>query len=301
MDSPLVSVIMPAYNAERYIAQAIESVIAQSYKNWELIIVDDGSTDNSAAIIKGYCEQQSKIVYLHQSNGKQGKARNLGISRSKGVYIAFLDADDLWTAEKLQFQISCFNERQELDLLFSQGHFLHEQTTSNFNVEIKATWNLSDLESFINGNKIPIASVMLKKKAILKVGGFSISNNTQFGEDYLLWLKLLSTNHIFSSVNQRLFYYRIHGKQATKNNKLDHIKLLDLYIDFYHYYKDKDSHRAILKKVKWGILEETNADKYFNFCYTETKKQNRILGAIIRLTKIVPFKTLRNKLILRLF
>src|ERR1700759_692275 len=101
MTEPLVSVITPAYNAGNFIHETIDSVIAQTYTNWELIIIDDGSTDNTAAIVKQYVVRDSRIKYLYQQNGKQGKARNNGMTHSSGTIIAFLDADDTWTPHKL--------------------------------------------------------------------------------------------------------------------------------------------------------------------------------------------------------
>src|SRR5882757_4082321 len=105
MNTPLVSVIMPAYNAEKYIAEAINSVKQQTYTAWELIVIDDGSTDNTAAIIKKYAGTDNRIMYTYQANGGQGKARNNGLKKATGEYVAFLDADDLWIPEKLNTQV----------------------------------------------------------------------------------------------------------------------------------------------------------------------------------------------------
>ena len=107
MQEPLVSVIMPAYNAEKYISESIESVLAQSYKNWELLITDDRSTDNTQQIIKEYAIKDQRIkLFINDQNGGAGVARNNSIKQASGRFIAFLDADDQWLPEKLTKQIS---------------------------------------------------------------------------------------------------------------------------------------------------------------------------------------------------
>jgi len=107
MQEPLVSVIMPAYNAEKYISESIESVITQSYKNWELLITDDRSTDATQQIINEYAIKDQRIkLYINEQNGGAGVARNNSIKQANGRFIAFLDADDKWLPEKLTKQIS---------------------------------------------------------------------------------------------------------------------------------------------------------------------------------------------------
>jgi glycosyltransferase involved in cell wall biosynthesis len=112
MSDDLVSVIMPAYNAEKFIAESIESVIAQSYNNWELLVVDDGSTDNSKRIIKDFCKKDERIKYFYQPNSKPGRARNSALKRASGRYVAFLDADDVWLSEKLKVQLKEIDEKK---------------------------------------------------------------------------------------------------------------------------------------------------------------------------------------------
>lgn len=117
MNRPTVSVIIPVYNGERYLAEAIESVLAQTYRPIEIIVVDDGSTDGSAHIAKGY---GSPVRYFFQSNRGTGAARNRGVGLAVGNFLAFLDQDDLWVADKLTVQMEAFSTVSELDLVF--GH-----------------------------------------------------------------------------------------------------------------------------------------------------------------------------------
>ena len=107
MKDPLVSVIMPAYNAEKYISESIESVLTQSYQNWELLITDDRSKDNTQQIVEEYCARDKRIkLFINKENGGAGVARNNSIEKAEGRFIAFLDADDQWLPEKLTKQIA---------------------------------------------------------------------------------------------------------------------------------------------------------------------------------------------------
>ena len=106
----LVSIITPLYNGERFVRQTIESVLQQTYQHWEMIIVNDGSRDNSPAIVENYVKQDSRITLYHQANQGSASARNNAISRAKGRYIAFLDSDDLWDATFLEEQLRFMSE-----------------------------------------------------------------------------------------------------------------------------------------------------------------------------------------------
>ena len=120
MTDPLVSVVIPVYNGEKYLAETIESILAQSCGPIEIIVVDDGSTDGSAQIAKGF---SGHIQYLHQSNRGCPAARNTGIKKASGKYFAFLDADDLWTEDKLVLQIGVMEADPSLQIVF--GHVSH--------------------------------------------------------------------------------------------------------------------------------------------------------------------------------
>ena len=155
-NDPFISVIMPAYNAEKYIQQSMESVMHQTYQHWELIIVDDGSIDNTAQIINEFTSCHSRIKYFYQSNGKQGKARNTGIKNAAGELIAFLDADDVWFPAKLKQQLH-FMKESKADLVFNDIEVIDENGTT-----LNDSWGVTNavykgaegLSSFFRSNKI---------------------------------------------------------------------------------------------------------------------------------------------------
>jgi len=219
-----VSIIMPAYNAEKYIGEGIASVINQSYKNWELIVIDDGSTDNTAIIVKQLADTEKRISYHYQANAKQGKARNAGIEISKGKLIAFLDSDDLWLPDKLSLMMEEF-EKAHQDLLFTdayifEGSFDPENVPDNqerFLVPTAQYQGAEGLWNFLCFNKIPMLTTLIKKEVLVEANMFS---NRGICEDYELWLRLLIKGFTFRSVNLPLAAYRLHDQATTRNDKL---------------------------------------------------------------------------------
>lgn len=248
---------MPAYNAGKYISESIESVINQTYKNWELMVVNDGSTDNIAAIVADYKRADPRIKYLFQPNGKQGKARNLGINNSSGKYIAFLDADDKWTPDKLTVQMQLITANEDIDMIFSQGYCINGNQIENYDVAIKELWKLDNFHDFIHHNQVPIVSVLTKKEVLEQVGNFTELEQIQNTEDYHLWLKLLANGNRFRSVANRLFYYRMHTGQATFQNKNLEWSTFNMYKDIFHLYPSTLIRKLIINKLRWLIF---NAD-----------------------------------------
>jgi glycosyltransferase involved in cell wall biosynthesis len=230
MNDELVSIIMPAYNSERYIAESIKSVIAQTYQNWELIIIDDGSTDNTPRIVNQYKKNEKRIKYFYQANQKQGKARNNGIKKSRGSLIAFLDSDDLWMPERLKRQVEII-EIKMVDLVFSDAYTFIANTKNvvgNFNTIAGILNGDSAIELFLVKNRIPMLTVLATKRAIISVGGFKEDSQFQWGEDYLLWLKMLLKGYSFYGIPEKLAYYRKHDAQVTGNDNWGCDKIYDM-------------------------------------------------------------------------
>jgi len=220
----LVSVITPAYNAQKYIIQTIESVLAQTYIHWEMIIIDDGSTDQTAATIKPFLKD-IRIKYVYQTNGKQGKARNLGIKHAQGKYLAFLDADDLWHATKLEKQLDVFS-KYAVDAVYSQGWIFNDEDGFDLanaklierDVLLGMQPSTEFTKKLLQKNQIPALSLIVKKNKVDAVNGFGEEVEIQNAEDYQLWLKLADSGCNFYGMKERLFYYRVHANQSTFSN-----------------------------------------------------------------------------------
>jgi glycosyltransferase involved in cell wall biosynthesis len=160
----LVSIIIPVFNCERYLAEAIESVLAQTYRPLEIIIVDDGSTDGSADVAKGFADPQ--IRYCYQPNSGQGAARNRGTNLARGSFLAFLDADDVWLTDKLALQIAALEGNPELDAVFGYVSQFHSP-------ELGAHL---ETETRHSGKSMPgylPSTMLIKRDSFFRVGPFA--------------------------------------------------------------------------------------------------------------------------------
>lgn len=213
---------MPAFNAGNFIEQSIKSVLNQTFPEWELIVIDDGSTDNTASVIKKIAELDERVKYVYQNNSRQGKARNRGIQLAKGEYLAFLDADDIWVENKLELQLQAI-ESEGIDLVFSDFGVINEHNTiTNQSVGIEGgiTYDVKNLKLFFEQNRIPILTVLTKRSAVEEAGLFSENLFVQNAEDYHLWLSMLLCNKRFCSIGAVLAYYRVHSNQITDGDYL---------------------------------------------------------------------------------
>lgn len=192
---PKVSVIIPTYNRENYICEAIDSILSQTYKDFEIIIVDDGSTDNTKDIIKKY---ENKVLYFYQANAGPGAARNRGIKEAKGELIAFLDADDVWLPDKLKSEIEVFDKSSACDLVYCNGEFIDEEGRSlKRNVCCSSGLSKTEEVSFdriLEKWDIYPSMVMVKKNILIEFGGF----DEEYGfEEYILWFNIAQKYKIF--------------------------------------------------------------------------------------------------------
>ena len=238
--TPNISVIMPAYNAGKYIKESIDSVLLQTYKDWELLIINDGSTDNTQLIIDSYVEKDSRIKCFFQKNGKQGKARNLGIENAKGNYIAFLDSDDIMFPHRLRYQLDLILNT-ESDMVFNDAYKFEKDPLA----EKRTTFFVSNHiylgnEAFyllLKRNVIPMLTVLVKKSVVEEVGRFTINDFYQNAEDYHLWLKILKYGKKITSDDTIVGAYRIHSNSGTFYDTLSVSEVLFILASFY---TDKD-------------------------------------------------------------
>jgi hypothetical protein len=203
--APLVAVIMPAYNAASTIAESIASVVAQSYVNWELIVIDDGSTDETAQVVTGLgLEASARLV--RQENAGIGVARARGIGLARGELVAFLDSDDVWEPSILEREVAAMVEGGH-DVVFSRGYLLGRPTEIT---EWVPTGPFSGPEMFrllYEGNRIPVSTVLARTRAIGRAGG-SQGTPGLMGEDYDLWLRMANTGSSFFGLPEALLGFR---------------------------------------------------------------------------------------------
>ena len=209
---PLVSVITPVFNSSRFIRDCITCVKGQTYENWELLLVDDCSTDDSAHIIKEEAAGDERIVLIQlDKNGGAAAARNKALSMAKGEYIAFLDSDDIWLSEKLENQVH-FMVSNNISFSFTEYGFIDEDG-NELNKLIKVPAEV-DYNFLLKNTTIGCLTVMLDKRAFGNIQMLSIMH-----EDYALWLSLLRTGCKAYGLQKKLALYRV-VKGSLSSNKL---------------------------------------------------------------------------------
>ena len=211
----MVSIIVPVYNAARYIAETIEMVNAQTYKDWELILVDDASKDDSVAVIENIIKSQGKRIRLIRKNKNEGAAaaRNSGIDAAAGQYIAFLDADDIWKPEKLEKQIR-FMEEKEAAFSFHSYEFGDENAKPTGKI-VRAPETLNFRQA-LSRTVIFTTTVMFD---IDRIGKEIIHMPQVPSEDTATWWRILKSGYIAYGLDENLAIYR-RPKKSLSSNKL---------------------------------------------------------------------------------
>lgn len=216
---PLVSIIMPSYNCEKFIGEAIESVLQQTYDNWELIIVEDASEDNSLELIHTYHDKRIKLFY-NSSNKGIAESTNIGIEKSKGKYIALLDDDDIAEKERLSLQVEYLEEHSEIDILGGRTIFIDEEgkvidysnAPRNNPKYIKAMLLFNCLD-FLNG------TAMIRKK-LIEENHLSYREKCFGMQDFRFYIESSKVGNI-SSINRFLLRHRLHQMNETDRNFSD--------------------------------------------------------------------------------
>lgn len=225
----MVSIIIPCYNYGKFLSEALESVIAQSYTNWECIIVNDGSTDNSDEIAMAYALKDQRFKYIFQANQGHSAARNKALQNASGKYIQFLDADDLLEPEKLKLQVALLEENSNVDLVYSDILFFHhteeekilspKSIFTRVHISGKGEYLLDNL---IEDNIFLPGCVLMRKEIFEKVGGLKASYGY---EDWEFFSRAALSGFYFQHdgrIGTRLLA-RGHGNNATSK----HQKMLD--------------------------------------------------------------------------
>jgi teichuronic acid biosynthesis glycosyltransferase TuaG len=207
---------MPAYNAAAYIAEAIESVINQEFIDWELVIINDGSTDATPVIIQQH-RSDKRIILINQENKRLGAARNAGIANAKGDWICFLDADDSWLPNKLKAQYAFISNNPKVDVLYSDGYTFDQRLKFRLPYDHKVAkgWH-SGAEMYgieFVENSIPVLSACVKKDWIEKA--YYHDERINGAEDWDYWLQLARIGATFYGSDQRLFIYRVHSDSMS--------------------------------------------------------------------------------------
>ena len=214
MKKPLVSVIIPAYNSASYIEEALNSIFDQTFKDFEVIVVDDGSTDTTKRILEKYGE---RIRYYYQKNGGPASARNHGIREAHGQYIAFLDADDLWLPTKLEKQLALFQRNEQLGMVTTGACSFDEKGVYGYSTNKRKTLMTGDIARniFLHSN-IGTPTVLVRKEVFDTIGLFE--ENIRQGEDDNMWIRI-AANYEVELIDEALIKVRNHPQRMTLNKE----------------------------------------------------------------------------------
>lgn len=209
---PLVSVVIPTYNGEKYILATVESVLRQTYQPVEVIVVDDGGQDKTESVLKPLAQ---RIRFIRKGNGGPASARNLGIRLAKGEFVAFLDGDDLWEADKLEKQMPLFEDRA-VGLVYADVSLIDVNDRPLANTVRYTRAQGQVFESLFNKNFIPTSTVVARHASLLRAGFFNEDRELISVEDYDLWLRVAADDQV-RHVPEALVKYRKHTSNISSN------------------------------------------------------------------------------------
>ncbi len=247
---PAISVIIPTYNAAEYLPEAIESVLAQTFKDYELIVVDDGSTDGTESVVKKFGD---RIRYFRQENRGPGAAKNLGIRNSRGPLLATLDADDKWVPHKLQAQYEYMKAHPEAGMVNANVSTFDEKGIVTYEVDgtLRKTYQGWVFDRLIIQNFIASGTVMFRKECLDKVGLFP--ENYMISEDWHLWLRI-AKEYPVGYINEPLGLYRWQEKSLTWDYAKAYPDRLAVLNEIISLYPDYFKNRKRLIRRAYGSL-----------------------------------------------
>lgn len=251
-NQPLVSVIMNCYNSDKYLKEAIDSVIAQTYTNWEIIFWDNQSTDKSAEIVKSYNDERIKYFYAPKHT-LLGEARNLAVEKAGGKWTCFLDCDDVWYSNKLEVQLQ--NIPNDIGMIYSRMEFLIEKSGTQTNMGKSISQNIYPKRKNLPTGEIfdkllfecfiPLPSVLIRSELFHQVGG--IDGSLKVAEDYDIFLKIAKISKV-KAIDSVSCKYRVH------ENNLSHANIETTYDESKKIIRRYlPSMNAVIALIKWNI------------------------------------------------
>lgn len=300
---PLISVIIRAYNQAQYLSDAIESILSQSFRDFEIIVIDDGSTDQTSEVLDRY---KDKIILYQQENKGRSEAGNVGISLAKGEYLAFLDADDLWYPDFLLHTADFLLKNKLIDVVYTGFDFINSKGKI-FNYVNKPLPKDDYLYEFIFGAIFPFNTALSRKKCFNVCGG--LDKAIVFGEDWHLWYRFAIAGFRFDCLSEILASYRRHEFNTTTN--LEIVKgEIPLTIEKIFKYIEPTSKLFVYKSISYLFhkiyfarycFEAKKTEEMTNSLIDSTKLFNEIIlseNEVCRLINIIPLKLSNLKFVL---
>lgn len=286
---PTISVVMPAFNAETYISDAIESILKQTYQDFELIIINDGSTDRTLDIIKQYSDARIILINNDKNIGFVNSL-NIGLSVSNGIFVARMDADDISELERFEIQLH-YCEKYKLDLCGCHWVCI-DQFGDTYDSNLAPINEIDLLFRFANGSPFAHGSVMIRRSFMLR---HVLKYEQQYAEDFLLWFNMHELGAKIGAVDKFLFKYRtLQGSLSNRMKKEyrhDAYKIRSIFIDFN---KKKLIHSLQNFDFTCGKITPRNFEADFVFCLLYLRKYFKLVELVSLLIRVSLISILRG-------
>lgn len=240
----LVSIIMPCYNGEQFIVETIKSVQSQTYTNWELLVIDDGSTDDSVNIVRSFAKEDSRIFQISQKNAGSAVARNNGIKRSKGQYLALLDSDDLWMPDFLNSQINFMKKKDAICVCCTYGRIDENSNDILKPVKAKPVITSKDMEAI---DYIGCLAGLYDQSKYGKI--YLHEELKSLLDDYAFWIDVVNLEGVAYGNSELLAKYRLRKNSLTGKKS----KLIKVHYQFYRNYREFGLIKSLGCVLRWGI------------------------------------------------
>jgi len=307
---PLVSVIIIFLNVEKFIQEAIESVFAQTYKNWELLLVDDGSTDGSTQIALRYAERHpGKVRYLeqpgHQNRGMNA-ARNLGLRYTKGEYIAFLDADDVWLPHKLEQQVAILNSYPEAGMVYGNTQYwyswtgrsedVHRDFIPKLGIQTDTLFKPPTLLTLLHplGKGVPpsVSNIMVRREVVERIGGFEESFKGGY-TDQVFYIKVYLNESVFvASENEYWDRYRQHPDSYLAVMRTTG-KFLSVQQKFLNWFEEYLLQQGVEDTEVWKLFQEAKLIVQIRV-HVQKREWKQAVQGLLMLLRYYPLASVRT-------
>jgi glycosyltransferase involved in cell wall biosynthesis len=214
MKEPVVSVVVPTFNRADLLGETLQSILAQTLRDLELIVVSDGSTDGTRAVVEGLGDPRVQFIEQANSGGPAGP-RNRGVRAARGKYVAFCDDDDLWLPEKLERQVALMERESDIALSYTEGENFGDSDVFT-RTSLRGRPVDDHFRALLYRNFITNSSVVVRRAVLAEVGAFNEDRALRGTEDYEMWLRI-ARRHRIAGVHQPLFRYRIHRSNLAGN------------------------------------------------------------------------------------
>ena len=277
-EQALISVITPTYNRAAFLAEAIDSVLAQSFQNFELLIVDDGSTDDTQTVVNNY-KHDARVVYQFQENQGQSVARNNALHHSRGEFICFLDSDDRWLPERLQWALDAFEAQPFVGVVYGDELVMNEAGQVTGSKSTGGDQSGRILPAMLKDNIIPLNTGMIRKECLEKVGG--VDPTIRVADDYDMWLRL-SAYYDFLHIPKVMAHYRVMNVQISSDVR----RRLSTNAEILKQFEERHGDRASAAEMNggWAYFYERGAR-----AYAANGHWHEAYGSLAQLLRRVPF------------